>query len=86
MLEVALEDGVAGQDAAQTHRVVHSLRHLEHAVLVAGVNDHVENLSVRQTHSLRFALANYLKQLIGPEQLLLLLLLPKSATPHVDPA
>ena len=49
MVEEAAEDGIAGEDSARAHRLIHTLRHLEHAVTVARVNDHVEDVSVGQT-------------------------------------
>ena len=67
MLEVALEDGVAWKNFTDMHRTIDSLGHLEHSVLIASVDNHVEQISVRQLNSFVFAFCNYLKQLIGSE-------------------
>ena len=86
MIEVALEDGVAGHDATTLHSFVDPPRHLEHSMLVASIDDHVEDVSVEQTQRLRLALADHLEKLVRPKELLLLLLLPQGPAPHQDPA
>jgi len=86
MVEEAAEDSVGGQDLARAHRLVHALRHPEHAIPVARVNDQEENLGIREALRLRFELANYLEKLVGAEELLFFVLLPESATPHINPA
>lgn len=67
MMEVALENSVAGHDAATLHRLVHPPRHFEHAMLVARIYDHVEDVGVEETQRLCLALADNLEQLIRPE-------------------
>ena len=67
VMEEASEDGVAGQDAARSHRFIHASRHLKHAVAIASVNNQVEDLGVRQAHALSLQLTDHLQQLIRSE-------------------
>ena len=86
VVEEAAEDGVAGRNATRTHRLVDTPCHLEHPPAHARLNDQVEDLSVGKEDTLGLELADDLEQLIGPEELLFLLLLPERAAPHIDPA
>ena len=67
MLEVALKNGVAGENVTCLHSSINSFSHLEHSILIAGVDNHVEHLSVRKFSCFVFTSGDYLKQLIGAE-------------------
>lgn len=86
VVEVELEDGVAGRDFAGLHLDVDSAGHLEHPVLVARVDYCVENVCIEETERLLLTLFDHLKKLVCPEKLLFFLLLPEGPAPHQDPA
>jgi len=52
MMEKAAEDGVAGQNLARTHRLIHSLGHAEHAIAIARIDNEIENFGVWKTLAL----------------------------------
>ena len=76
MMEEASENGIRWQNATGAHRLIHSLGHFKHAVPLACVNDHIEDVCVGQTWVPLLQLADDLQQLIRPEQLLFFILLP----------
>ena len=51
MMEEASEDSVAWQDTAGSHGVVDAPSHFKHSVLVASIDDKIEDLSVREAET-----------------------------------